>query len=127
MTETATAPKAHVRPRTRSLDVEAGHQEGVLTVTRTRYGSEPEEVVKQRIHVPVFPVPPAHVSVRAKETINMGDFNSVSVEVSVTLPCLPEVTELDRAYRLSSDTVERWMEFEIKRNTTDDWENPPQG
>lgn len=126
-TETATQPP-RVRQRTRALDVrpDAGNQTGTLMVTRTRYGSEPETALTQ-IHVPIFPVPPAHVSVRAKETINMGDFNNVSVEVSIMLPCLPEVSELDRVYQMASDTVERWMEHEIKRATDPSWERPPEG
>lgn len=123
MSQTVTnPPTARVRPRTRALDVAGGTQEGYLNVTRTRYGSEPETVVAEKIHVPMFATAPAYVGVKAKETINMGDFNSVSVEVSLSLPVLPEMSEIDRVQQMASDAAERWLEREIKRATDPNWE-----
>ena len=46
---------------------------------------------------------PAYVKVGAGMTINLGDFNSLRIDVSVSLPCLPE--EIDECQILASDWV----------------------
>ncbi len=115
--------ETRIRPRQRNLDVD-GSVEGSIQVQRTRYGSEPETVFQDKIFVPVFPTATGYVGVKAKETINTGDYNSVSVEVTVSLPVLPEASEMERVYNLLSDTVERWMDHEIKRATDPNWEKP---
>jgi len=127
MTQTAATPTPRIRQRVRSLDAsaDAGHVEGYLRVKRTRYGSESETVVNETILVPAFPTDPARLKLAAGETINMGDFNSVRVDVELTLPCLPEETEIARVYAMMSDTVERWLEREVARNTTPNWQAPP--
>ena len=37
--------------------------------------------------------PPAHVRFNVGQTYNLGDFNSLRLDVSVTMPCLPEEIE----------------------------------
>lgn len=128
MTQTPPTPAVRTRTRPapqRQLDV-SGSQEGYLEVTRTRYGSEPERLVAEKIFVPTFPTAPAHVGMKISETINMGDFNSVRVEVSLHLPVLPEMTEIERVKNMASDVLDRWMEVETKRATGAEWETPSQ-
>lgn len=127
MTEAAPRVRTRTRPEpARQLDV--ADNEGLLEVRRTRYGSEQETIVSQKIFVPTFPVPPAHVSVKVSETINMGDYNSVRVECSLHMPVLPEMSEIERVKTLCAETVDRWMEVETARATgqSSAWENPSQ-
>lgn len=124
MTEIA---QPRVRQRTRAIDVESTTREGYIQVSRTRYGSEPETLLAEKIFVPAFPVAPAYIGVKAKETINMGDFNNVSVEVSLSMPVLPEMSEIDRVQQMASDACERWLEREIKRATDPNWEGKING
>ena len=46
---------------------------------------------------------PANVQCALKRTINLGDFNSVSVQAGVTLPCVVE--EIDDAFDKAKEIV----------------------
>ena len=46
---------------------------------------------------------PAYVKVGAGMTVNLGQFESLRIDVSVSLPCLPE--EIDDCYVTASDFV----------------------
>lgn len=56
---------------------------------------------------------PAFVRVAAGKTINMDNFESLRIDVSVTLPCLP--SKLDDAYESASEFVTEKMASEEER------------
>lgn len=64
--------------------------------------TEEEKEDLQKITFPVG-VEPAFVRVAAGGTYNLGDFNSLRLDVSVTVPCRPD--QLEQAYQDASDFV----------------------
>lgn len=60
---------------------------------------------QEKIEVPAFEVEPAYVRVSGSETVNLGNYSSVKVEVSVSLPCNPEKTSIEQAYEWCSEWV----------------------
>lgn len=107
-----TTPAPRVRTRKRAVDVT--DNEGTIIVNRTRYGMESEDVLKQAVRVPLLTDNPARVRVSGSATKNLGDYNSVRVEVMVELPCLPEESEVHRAYLLASDWVDGYVGRELR-------------
>ena len=72
---------------------------GLITTSRTYKESrvvKKEEMDEEKIDIRVFHGPVAEIGVDARMTINMGDFESVQVGVSVRLPCYVE--EIEAAY-----------------------------
>jgi hypothetical protein len=110
-------------PRPRSVDLAMTSAEalasarGTMLVRRTSYGQQ-EDVTQETIEVPRFETPPAYVRVSGGVTRNLGDYNSAKVEVSVQLPCYPEETEIDRAYRYASDLVDNLIRREMALATS---------
>ncbi len=100
----------NIRSRRRAMDVTGGHA-GTIAVTRSAYGSEHN--TNETIHVPVFHTTPAKVRVEGGITRNMGDYNSVRVSVVVEMPCLPEITEIERCYQITSDLVDEMINREL--------------
>lgn len=66
---------------------------GKIIVRSSKYGIELED--RQEIEVDTFPegVAPAYVHVGVGRTINLGDYNSLKLDISVTMPCYPEEIE----------------------------------
>lgn len=96
-----------VRPRrARALELDA--PEGHILVTRSRYGRT-EAVIDQKVHVKPFEVEPAYVRVGGAITNNLGDYNSAKVDVSVSLPCYPEASEIARCYEYASSLVDAFI------------------
>lgn len=90
--------------------------EGTITVTRANYAGgarNEEESYSQKIDVPIFNTTPAKVRVAAGVTRNVGDFNSVRVDVSIEMPCYPEMSEIRRVYSLLSAEAERLVNQEL--------------
>lgn len=90
-----------------------------ITVKRPSYnfGEQFEESTTERnqtVEVPVINSPPAYVRVSASVTKNMGNFNSIKVQVDVSLPCYPEGTEIDRTYDICSSWVNQKIQDEIE-------------
>jgi hypothetical protein len=52
----------------------------------------------------LFEDPPCNVGVTAGMTINLGDYNSAKVQVSIHIPCKHE--EIEEAYEFGRDWVE---------------------
>lgn len=80
------APK---RSRTRKKAVPTQSVEGTKKVWVTPFKNA-EEVESEEIEVHVFETEPAYVRVAAGQTINLGDFESLRVDVAVTMPCYAE-------------------------------------
>lgn len=104
----AVAPVApDVRPeRVRGLDVE--DHTATITCHRQAFGG-PEEVTQETVVVARDPVSMVRVNVNLGTTINMGDYESVKLGVSITWPCLPVQSEVDRCYAHCRDTADRFL------------------
>ncbi len=79
-------------------------REEVKRVTRSSaYGDEQEknEVLKRRTFAPG--VEPAFVRISAGGTYNLGNYESLRIDVSVTMPCLAD--EVEQARDAASDFV----------------------
>ena len=89
---------------------------GQINVSRMVYGQE--TMSSETISVPVLRgIEPARVRVGGSLTINLGNYQSAKVDVSVELPCLPEASEIQRAYleasRLTDDFIRREKEIVV--------------
>ena len=84
-------------------------KQGTLTIT-TRYPSSEEEET-QEINLKTYPaeVPLASVSVEGSITKNLGNYESIRIQASITLPCAVEETE--QAY------AEAWKRVESQLTT----------
>ena len=72
-----------------------------------------EEVVKEdMILVDTFETVPAEVEAKLGMTINLGNYESLRVDVGVRMPCYKE--EMDKAYALAFQLVERELFAKIK-------------
>lgn len=103
------------RPRRRPTQpIRQSAEEGTLVVRKVVYGVETEDL-HEAIRVPDFSgVVPARVRVSGSATRNLGDFNSARVEVTVELPCLPVMTEVERVYNICSSTVDDYIRRELE-------------
>lgn len=70
----------------------------MITVRRTQVGKVLEDSSEEEtIHVRKFETEPAYVSVRVGATKNMGNYESLRLEVGVTIPCYTEeITEVEK-------------------------------
>jgi hypothetical protein len=68
----------------------------------------------EKVNVPFFgDVEVGRVRVGGSVTRNMGDYNSVRVEVVFELPCLPELSEANRVYEIASKFVDGKIKKEL--------------
>jgi len=79
------------------------------------YGKEAETVEKE---VEVFEVEPAYVRVSAGRTKNMGNYESLRVDVSITVPCYKETIE--ETFEAVGDEVEDMLDYEVSRYLNDE-------
>ncbi len=56
-----------------------------------------------------LPAAPAVVGVTKKLTLNIGNFESVSVSVHLSMPCKPDKTAINEMY----DKVNRWVDARL--------------
>ena len=91
-------PERRVRKRTTEESVESS----TVSVYRTVVGEEDSEE-KETINVKKFVTEPAYVRVNAGVTINLGDYQSMRIDVSVSVPCYVE--EIERVEREVADFV----------------------
>lgn len=103
-----------VRPRPRAESNVSGSRD-----TRSEYSHRRTKIDETSSHeaLPDVPFPPgvepAFVRVAVGNTYNMGDFNSLRIDVSVTLPCLPD--EVEDAYQRASEfCAEKVREEELQ-------------
>jgi hypothetical protein len=81
----------------------------MLTVKR-QYNKTPETTKDEVIEIHSFVTAPATVGVEMGLTINIGNFESCRVSVSVSAPCYKE--EVDAAYEWAKDFVEARVKAE---------------
>lgn len=85
---------------------------GYVHTSRTLYDQETSE--QETIRVPVFHTDPARVRVGGAVTQSLGSFNFVKIEVAVEMPCLPEISEIERVYQECSEMVDAMCRRELQ-------------
>lgn len=85
------------------------------TVTRQYFvgktPSSPMEVKNEELEVALFVTEPAKVSIGQGLTLNLGNFESARIDVSIAIPCYRE--EVDAAYSYAQNWVEARLEAEV--------------
>jgi hypothetical protein len=105
-------PEPPRRQRKIVVDVDAvSSPEGEIEVHRTMYGSEKHRL--EKVKVPKFTGPVGMVEVGGSITRNLGDFNSVRVEVKISVPAYPEASEIDRAKLFAATQVDKFLQEEL--------------
>lgn len=100
------------RERTRQPKPEVQTADEVVYVHSTYLGQENEE--RKVIQVKTFAVEPAFVRVNKGFTANMGDYESLRIDVSVTVPCYAE--EIDSVVREAADKVHVFLTEELEKH-----------
>ncbi len=73
--------------------------------------ASPLDVKNEPMSVRRFLVEPAKVSVGAGMTLNLGNYESARIEISLAVPCYRE--EADEAYRYAFAWVEKRLQTEV--------------
>lgn len=79
-------------------------------VTIRPYGAEEQETREQEVMV--FESEPAYVRASAGVTKNLGDYESLRIDVSVSVPCYRE--DVEETYEAVADQVYGLLEAEIE-------------
>lgn len=88
----------------------------VVTVKRTQAGSVLEDTEKREsIEITTFVTNPAYVTFACSTTKNMGNYESLRMEVRVSLPCYIE--EIDEMYNTAKDWVDTRLDKELSELT----------
>lgn len=100
---------------TRRKRTEAGSTAGQGTI-RTVLTVSREVVDDKTVDVPVeaalFDVEPALVRVSVGVTRNLGNYESLRIDASLTMPCVPE--RADEVYKQSAERVGGWITQELE-------------
>lgn len=107
---------ANRRIRTRATpEPEEIVEDETLVVTRTHVVARQEidgTTKKKTLKVRRFKVEPAFVRVSSGTTKNLGNYESMRIDVSITLPCYAE--EIDDVVPVLADKVAKYVDEEIK-------------
>lgn len=95
--------------RVRTANPDALSSEETLTVVSSYGGKERNR--QEKITVRKFLVEPAYVRVNAGSTKNMGNYESLRVDVSVSIPCYTE--EIDKVLVVAADKAAAFLEDEL--------------
>lgn len=98
-----------VRRRANQPDVVSSEER--LTVTTSYGGKESNRV--EKLSVRKFLSEPAYVRVNAGMTINKGNYESLRLDVSISMPCYTE--EIDKVLPLTADKVAAFLEEETEK------------
>jgi len=105
--------KKRVRSRTKKPDVHSG--KSTISVITKAYGNEEAET--ETIEVQKFDVEPAYVHVRAGVTKNLGEYESLRVDVSLTVPCYME--QVDDVFDSVAEQVSGMLDDEVDKYLED--------
>jgi len=89
-----------------------GH-EGVLTVSTTVFNQTAEE--RRHIEIRPFATDPARVGVKLGRTINLGNYESARIDVSLDIPCYAE--EATGIYKSVLAEVSSLLSEEVEKIT----------
>lgn len=86
-------------------DIKTGETavEGTIVVSRTW----PPEAREERIQIRPFKTDVVRIAVSKGRTINVGDYNSVRVDITISLPCYME--EIDQTFEYCSKLAEQYL------------------
>lgn len=68
---------------------------------------------EEELDVRLFETEPAVIGYSGGQTVNLGNFESIRIDVNLRLPCYVE--EIDSAYRWAQDWVGARIEEEIEK------------
>lgn len=84
-----------------------------VTVNKTQIGTVKEDSEeREQIEISRFITDPAFVTFACGTTKNMGNYESLRIEVRVTLPCYVE--EIDRIYLKAKQWVDDRLDAELR-------------
>lgn len=98
------------RQRVKSKPVKQTAQT-TLIVNASLYGRKNDRI--EKIEIQPFVTEPAYVRASAGVTRNLGEYESLRVDVSITVPCYPE--EIDQVYTNLTDKVCELLDEEVSR------------
>lgn len=99
------------RRRRRTPKPEAMSAEETLTVTTAHGKDDDGKRTTEKLSVRKFLVEPAYVRVNAGMTKNMGNYESLRLDVSLTVPCYAE--EIAEVFPEVADRVSAYLEEEL--------------
>ena len=99
-----------VKRRRHNIDT-AVEADEMVTITSNLYGVEQSR--RKALRARKFLVEPAYVRVSHGLTKNMGNYESLRVDVSVSLPCYTE--EVEQALPIASDIASVFLNEELDR------------
>lgn len=99
------------RARRRRARPEVTTADEKIRVSATTFGDEEES--RETIETRRFATDPAYLRVNAGVTKNMGNYESLRLDVSISVPCYKE--EVDDVYERVSDKVSEMLEAELKK------------
>jgi len=100
----------------RAKKVEAGTrtvQSSVFHLTKKYKMDELSREVSEELAVHTFQSPQAYVGIKKGITVNMGNWESVRLDASISIPCYPE--EVGSAYKFAEQFVEKRLEKEVNQ------------
>jgi len=89
-----------------SINIRRTYKESGVTMNE----SQDEDIITVR--VPPKGVPLGRARAAARMTVNMGNYETVQLEVSIELPCVPE--EINECYRYCKELVDSHLNKEIR-------------
>lgn len=106
-TRKRTRPRKRPAPTPEDIDVNAG-----VHVQHTQSGDVVDEDLRD--YPGQYPTEPhAKVGVGCSVTQNMGDYNSVKVNVWAEMPCKPTEMHMRETKKGISEMIDRWVEEEL--------------
>lgn len=100
-----------VARRTRARREVTTTEEAVLTVTSSGVGVADEK--RKVIEVRKFATEPAYVRVNAGVTKNLGNYESLRVDVAITVPCYSE--EIEKVQKRAAALVADMLDEEVEQ------------
>ena len=97
-----------IRDRIKKPDVQTAEERITVTLTDKDGGSE---AVTRTLQVRQYKTDPAYVRVNAGSTKNLGNFESLRIDVSISAPCYWE--EVDRMIPIIADKVAFFLDKEL--------------
>ena len=99
--------------RTAPAKKQATGTEGIITVSTTQFNQVTED--REYMEIRPFVTVPARIGVKCGRTINLGNYESARVDVSVEIPCYVE--EVKRVYQEVLEMAETRLCEEVSKIT----------
>lgn len=82
--------------------------EGTITIEKKTGKDTPPVVSEKKVEMPakMFDSPPATVGLKCGVTKNQGNFESIRIDVSLFLPCVPNPEDVEATFEEVKDWVD---------------------